>query len=211
MDLPLLDIIKRLALIAIVSDDYLMDRLVFKGGNALDLIYKVSGRASTDLDFSMSGDFDASELDRIRGVIEKNLVTAFKQKGFKVIDVNLIVKPPVIIEEYRSFWGGYKIIFKVIAENQIPKIKLRGTDQLIDGLRKHSISIGEGNKKSFEIDISKYEFCDGKKAESIEGYRIYVYTPTMIVLEKIRAICQQLPDYRAIISTNTPSPSRVMN
>ncbi len=31
----------------------------------------------------------------------------------------------------------------------------------------------------------------------IDGYTIYVYTPEMIVYEKIRAICQQFPEYYA--------------
>jgi len=29
----------------------------------------------------------------------------------------------------------------------------------------------------------------------LDDYTIYVYTPEMIVLEKIRAICQQMPEY----------------
>ena len=41
--------IKRLALIAMFSDDDLMQTLVLKGGNAMDLIYNVGHRASRDL------------------------------------------------------------------------------------------------------------------------------------------------------------------
>lgn len=51
MDLILLEKIKKLAIISIVSDDELMEKLVLKGGNAIDLIYQVSGRASIDLIF----------------------------------------------------------------------------------------------------------------------------------------------------------------
>ena len=51
MDINILEKVKRLAIIAMVSDDELMDILVLKGGNAIDLIYQVSGRASIDIDF----------------------------------------------------------------------------------------------------------------------------------------------------------------
>ena len=49
--------IKKLALIALVSDDILMETLVLKGGNALLVAYALSLRASWDLDFSMRDDF----------------------------------------------------------------------------------------------------------------------------------------------------------
>ena len=50
--------IKKLAVIAMFSDDELMGRLVLKGGNAIDLIYRLSSRASVDVDFSIENDFD---------------------------------------------------------------------------------------------------------------------------------------------------------
>ncbi len=43
-----LDEVRRLILIALFSDDELMEALVFKGGNALALIHKVGSRASLD-------------------------------------------------------------------------------------------------------------------------------------------------------------------
>jgi predicted nucleotidyltransferase component of viral defense system len=61
MDLELLERLKKLTIIAMVSDDYLMEKLVLKGGNALDLFYGISPRASLDLDFSMPDDFKSNE------------------------------------------------------------------------------------------------------------------------------------------------------
>ncbi len=52
-----LERIKRLVVIAMFSDDQLMEYLVLKGGNAVDLVYKLSSRASMDIDLSMSEDF----------------------------------------------------------------------------------------------------------------------------------------------------------
>ncbi|UYB50357.1 nucleotidyl transferase AbiEii/AbiGii toxin family protein (plasmid) [Lysinibacillus capsici] len=53
----------------------------------------------------------------------------------------------------------------------------------------------EGNKKKIEIDISLEEYTEPRIAMEIEEYTIYLYSPLMIVYEKIRALCQQLPDY----------------
>ena len=40
------------------SDDDLMNLLVLKGDNALDVIHRIASRASIDLDFSVENDFD---------------------------------------------------------------------------------------------------------------------------------------------------------
>ncbi len=37
-----IDRIKRLAIIALISDDYLMETLVLKGGNAMRMAYELS-------------------------------------------------------------------------------------------------------------------------------------------------------------------------
>ena len=47
--------IRRITIIALFSDDELIDQLVLKGGNALRLIHKISSRTSLDLDF-LAGD-----------------------------------------------------------------------------------------------------------------------------------------------------------
>ena len=52
-----IEIIKRIAIIALFSDDELMDSIVLKGGNAIDLLQVDTPnsyvRASYDLDFSI--------------------------------------------------------------------------------------------------------------------------------------------------------------
>ncbi len=48
-------------IIAMFSDDELMEMLVLKGGNAMALFYSEYSRASIDLDFSLCGN-----LERIR-------------------------------------------------------------------------------------------------------------------------------------------------
>ena len=50
--------VKKWAIVAMFSDDDLLERLVLKGGNLLDVVYSISSRASVDLDFSLEGEFE---------------------------------------------------------------------------------------------------------------------------------------------------------
>jgi len=59
-----LERIRRLVITAMFADDVLMNRLVLKGGNALDIIHKLGTRTSLDIDLSMPGDFDPEDLQR---------------------------------------------------------------------------------------------------------------------------------------------------
>jgi len=49
--------IRRLVIIAMFSDDILLNQLVLKGGNALNLVYKFGARTSIDVDLSLESDF----------------------------------------------------------------------------------------------------------------------------------------------------------
>jgi predicted nucleotidyltransferase component of viral defense system len=54
--------IRKTIITAVESDDMLVDRLVLKGGNALEIVHRIGNRASLDLDYSMEGDFDNPEI-----------------------------------------------------------------------------------------------------------------------------------------------------
>jgi predicted nucleotidyltransferase component of viral defense system len=192
--------IKRLALIAMVSDDSLMNRLVLKGGNAMDLILGVGARASTDLDFSMSGELSPDEVMGFRQKVNGLLSQAFTPEGFTVLDINFEVVPPRdrATDPELFFWGGYQIDFKVIESERAEE--LQGD---IEKLRKEAFRLGDGGSTKFSIEISKYEYCEPKEAKEIEGYRVYVYSPTMIVAEKLRAICQKTDEYAQIVHTKS--------
>jgi predicted nucleotidyltransferase component of viral defense system len=84
MDFERIEKIKRLAIISLFVDDELMDMLALKGGNALDIVYGISPRASIDLDLSIEDDFDADEIDSIRRRIERALQRIFNENGFEV-------------------------------------------------------------------------------------------------------------------------------
>ena len=200
MDLALIERIKKLAIVALVSDDYLMEQLVLKGGNAIDLVYHISGRASMDLDFSMPTDFSEDELDHIKATIQSLLARAYEQEGLVPFDINISQKPQKIgdIDEM-EFWGGYGIEFKLIPNTLYEQHSVN-----IEALRKKSTVVGHTHRKILKIDISKFECCVGKQAKEIDDYTVYVYTTEMIVLEKIRAICQQHPEYRTIVKSHPP-------
>jgi len=65
-------------------------------------------------------------------------------------------------------------------------------------MRREAIRLGEGTK--FTVDISPNEFIEGKQRHEMDGYEIFVYSPEMIVCEKLRAICQQMPEYGPVIN-----------
>jgi hypothetical protein len=185
-----LDRIKKTAIVAMFSDDELLDLLVLKGGNAMDLIHGVSSRASVDLDFSMADDFDQKAIqDKVQRVISGT----FKDTGYHAFDIRLTQRPKEQMpDDLVEFWGGYLVEFKLIGQTRADEV-----GYAIDTMRREAINLGEGPK--FTIDISRHEYVADKQAVALNGYQIYVYSPEMIVCEKLRAICQQLPEYGPII------------
>lgn len=196
MDLDYLEQIKKFAIIAMFSDDDLMDMLVLKGGNVLDLIYGVSARSSIDIDLSMGKEFDDNNLDNIWAKIQKVLEDTFEEAGYSVFDIKFAKKPKKITPDLKDFWGGYEIEFKVIE-----KAKYSHFENDLESLRNNALVVGPNNRKRFFIQISKFEFCDKKQEYEMEGYRIYLYSPEMIVFEKLRAICQQMPEYKKLVKS----------
>lgn len=189
------------ALPAIFSDDELMERMVLKGGNALDLIYKLSNRASFDLDFSLDGQFSEEELPRIQRKLETTIAAVFKREGYRIFEFKFFERPHKISPEFKDFWGGYAIEFKIIEE-----AKFKRYENNSKALNNHAVSIGKKGSTRFEIDISKFEICDQKTESEVRNLPIYVYTPEMVAFEKVRALCQQTDYYKRILTTFKPKP-----
>jgi len=190
VDLEKLEQIKRTAVIALFSDDDLMDFLVFKGGNALDMVYNIAQRASVDLDFSMPTDFAEGQIPGITQKIRRALWQNFRAKGYEAFDIHFTEVPEHATTTVPDFWGGYLIEFKVI---EVAEYKRLQSDPR--ALRVHALEAGPDHRRKFKISISKLEYCDPKKATDLDDYTVYVYTPEMILFEKLRAICQQMPEY----------------
>lgn len=195
--------LKRLTIVALVSDDRLMNTLVLKGGNALSLVHDLRARASFDLDFSMEGDFAPEELDELEKRMADRLKQTFAPENYTVFDIKLEPQPSHIVDDVMEFWGGYSLEFKLIASQRFAEL-----DGDIDAIRREAIPPRPGGRARFKIDISKCEHCAGKKAFEMDEFTVYVYTPAMIVCEKIRAICQQAAEYAAFVGKNRAARAR---
>ena len=86
--------------------------------------------------------------------------------------------------------GGYELRFKLIERAKFETHKAR-----TEKLRINATVTGSAQERTFKVDLSKFEYTVDKEAHDFDDYRIYVYSAEMIVIEKLRAVCQQFPDY----------------
>lgn len=202
MDITLINHIKKIAIIALASDDELIETIVLKGGNAIDLIsngkFKSTSRTSYDLDFSVEDAFFEDE-QMISGRIQATLKKTFPEFGYIVLDYTFGPRPKTSNPATADFWGGYLCTFKLIAKEQYDKFHDDKAAQT-----RNSIPLKRNLSPKFELEFSKYEYVKGKEEITVDGFSIYVYTPEMIVFEKLRALCQQLPAYAEVIPSHSP-------
>ncbi len=185
-----------------VTDDDLMERLVLKGGSAVSMVYEIDHRRSLDLDFSMADAFDEEELPEIKQQLQTVLTATFLENGYELFDFEFKSKPKFISSDVSEFWGGYQILFKLLPTKEFAEYSN------LEQQRRNAIPLGKEGSTKFAIDISSHEHCDPASTTEIDEFRLRVYTPEMIVLEKLRALCQQLPDYQTVIHANRPRPAR---
>jgi predicted nucleotidyltransferase component of viral defense system len=179
---PIFGRIQKIAIVAMFSDDDLMEKLVLKGGSALSLVHRIGTRSSIDVDFSLAADFDNVEDAQRR--ISSALRDRFDSEGFSVFDFKFETIGP----HSDRYWGGYNVLFKVMEKERFE----RTTDPIARS--KQALTIAP-NQKTFEIQISKYEYCGAREFANVDGFLVRVYTPVAIVIEKLRALCQQLKEY----------------
>ncbi len=179
--------IRRTIIEAAFSDDVLMDLLVLKGGNALPL-FGITDRASIDLDFSMEGDLE--KRDDVGARLRRALESRFAPWGFKVIDFGFGPRPGGQSTAMPRWWGGYRAEFKLIRFEDAARL---AHNPALQSAR--ALTNGAGQERIFCIDISKHEFCRNKIEKKLGGLSVFTYSPGMIVQEKLRAICQQMPGY----------------
>jgi predicted nucleotidyltransferase component of viral defense system len=204
MNIELVERIKRLIIIALASDDDLIESIVLKGGNAIDLLYKAHkksfSRTSYDLDFSIQdGDFDQNL--QIDNRIYRTLEQTFAENDLVLFDYKFLAKPKLVNESMKDFWGGYKVTFKVVS-----KAIFEAKSGNLLALRNAAIAVRPDHSPTFELEFSKFEYTEKRIQTKVDGYSIFVYTPEMIVFEKLRALCQQLPQYAAVVPSFNPRP-----
>lgn len=182
------DFIRRVIIRGLFSDDALLGQLVLKGGNALHLVHKIGNRSSLDIDVSLEHDFaDAkNSVERIFVSMRKR----FAAEGLHMFDEDFEEQGGGAKDEKGRIWGGYQLTFKVI--------ELRRYEELGKDLSKaqiQSLPVGPSQERSFTVQISRFEYCAGKEEVEFDDFLVCVYTPAMIAFEKLRAICQQMPEY----------------
>ena len=182
------DRIRTLTITALFSDDELFEIIVLKGGNALTLVYGLSSRASLDLDFSIEHDF--TEPDRVAARISRALQDRFSGAGLVVFDERFEPRPSTQAEGEMAAWGGYRLAFKLVERERYNA--LSGD---IEAIRREALEIGPAHLRTFTVDFSKFEYCGEKQPAELDDFTIYVYSPAMLAIEKLRAICQQMAEY----------------
>lgn len=128
----------------------------------------------------------------------------FSEIGLVVFDFTFREVPAKISDDLKSFWGGYQCDFKLIGKEEFESY--RGD---IETIRRnaHPLNDATGSTK-FKVDFSRHEFCGDKEQFEIDGFTIFGYSPRMFVAEKLRAICQQMPEYGPIIHRRRKGAAR---
>jgi len=180
--------IRSLVIVSLFSEDRLLDQLVLKGGNAISLIYGYGSRSSLDIDCSIDGDF--ANPDEVGDVLLGTLRARFRERDHEVFDFSFQRRPSVQRTDINDRWGGYAAEFKIIERS-----RLEDTRGNLEKMRRTAIEIGPSHQRTFRVDFSRYEFCAQKRQDEFNDYAIYVYTPEMLSLEKLRALCQQMEEY----------------
>lgn len=186
------DYVITLAIIAIYRNPKLSNELFLKGGSAMRLFDGLTSRQSIDADFSILG--EVGDIAEYFDEIEVSLRTAFNEKGFDLIDFRSIRKPNVKRQDRPEWWGGWACGFKLVAHEH------RGKS--LNARRRYALIPAGSNSSIINLDISEHEYCGKRRTKIIQGVRILGYSREMIVLEKLRAICQQHPEYAYRLSKN---------
>ena len=173
-------------LVAIYSHNVLSEKMYLKGGQALRFVHGLKSRLSRDSDFSFPQKIEEEDIffNYLKSVIEKE----FLKNKLYVIDFKPTRKPKIKPTGSPDFWAGWAIEFKLITREQLSLSKIRQSASAI---------VPEGfltNK--IPIDISEMEYCGSFETIKVKSVDIKVYSKPLLVLEKIRAICQSHPDYK---------------
>jgi len=174
--------IRREALTAIFAHDAFFHHGALKGGTALELALRIGSRSSLDIDLSIEGDFEDPTAAQLN--LQRLMEDHFSSLGHRLFDYAFTFQPPR--DDVPNDWGGYRIEFKVIPTDSY-RIDAREAN-----LRKAI----EYHQRKFKLDISRAEYIGVPMEVEVGPANIWrVYTPELIVCEKLRALCQQLPAY----------------
>ncbi len=141
--------LKTIVLKSLMSNDLLFDTLILKGGNALELIYEITDRASTDIDFSLRDDYNSCQIEEIKSIIPELLNQNLEPMGYSTYDFKMIDKPK---NQYIKEWKGYQLSFKIIPN------KILNANNNQDTIRRNAVNFGTST--NYTVDISCYEYTE---------------------------------------------------
>lgn len=171
--------------IAIYGRPRLAKLLILKGGGAMRMFENQNTRLSIDADFSIEEAL--TDADAVFQEMKQCFSDRFSTRGFELIDFKAKRKPKKTRMGFPEWWGGWACEFKLVDKKHSNK-KLE--------TRRRNALIPEGaNSPKMQIDLSEHEYCGKQQTKTIHGTRIRAYSREMLVLEKLRAICQQHPEY----------------
>jgi predicted nucleotidyltransferase component of viral defense system len=170
---------------AIYSNRLLAKQLVLKGGSAMRLLDNQRSRLSIDADFSIEKSITNESAFFAR--IERTLCAAFKKKGLDLIDFKSSARPNKRKKSHPEWWKGWKCEFKLVSHEHSGKT--------IDTRRRQALIPKDSNSSKMVLDISEHEYCGKRRTKRIHGTVVSGYSRELIVVEKIRSLCQQHPDY----------------
>ena len=171
--------------VAIYGNPTLARLLILKGGSAMRMFDDQTSRISMDADFSIEKEL--TDADQAFREMENCLTARFATRGFDLIDFKAVKKPKKRRMGFPDWWGGWACEFKLVASEHSTKT--------LQSQRRNAHIPDGANSPKIQIDLSEHEYCGKQRTKTVHGTKIRAYSREMLVLEKLRAICQQHPDY----------------
>lgn len=179
-------------IIAIYRNPAASNQLFLKGGSAMRLFDNLTSRLSIDIDFSV--DTAVDDVSRFFDNMKFKIITRFQDFKYEAIDFNWIRKPNRKRKDKPNWWGGWSFEFKIVSYAHHGKS--------IEIKRRNALIPEGANSSKIIVEISEHEYCKNGRTKVVNGVTILGYSRELIVSEKIRAICQQHPEYKFNLNKN---------
>lgn len=180
-----IDRVIEICLTAIYKNDLLNAKLYLKGGQYLRVKENLKNRFSVDTDFSYDGKIEESEV--YFETLKDCLIQEFHSNGFYLFAFKFSRRPKMLAADTPDFWIGWAVEFKFI-ESEKRNLEIGQLN------REAIIAEGTSSPKVL-IDISQSEYCGSSDIVKLKSVEVKTYSRELVILEKLRALCQQHPDY----------------
>jgi hypothetical protein len=176
---------------SLYHDGVFSENILIKGGQAIRIKEKIEHRFSVDIDASVNGEIQDPDVFFIR--FKKSLDKRFLKYNLVTIDFKREKKPKNPHPDAPAFWTGWLVTFKLLDKSNegLTQEKMSRMAIIPDGIPSPKIV----------VELSEYEYCGDNEIMNlkidgeIEEAVVYCYSTEMLVIEKLRAICQQHPEY----------------